>query len=135
MNTGKANVRMTEWDKDKTCRLGTRYQFWLKLSERPDPDWQHCFREVCDQMAMRGPFWADLMVPYIERDQCYARVLGDPREFESVLYPRLKEAVQRANKMFDVQKEEEMRRSQQLAAKRAEDGRVIAQLKTTFKMD
>jgi hypothetical protein len=36
MNVGKANVRMTEWDKEKTCRLGSRYQFWLKLSERPD---------------------------------------------------------------------------------------------------
>ena len=35
MSTGKANMRMTEWDKNKTCRLGTRYQFWLKLSERP----------------------------------------------------------------------------------------------------
>ncbi|MGA9450562.1 MAG: hypothetical protein WBW41_04360 [Verrucomicrobiia bacterium] len=135
MNAGKANVRMTEWDKDKTCRLGTRYQFWLKLSERPDPDWQHCFREICDRMATQQPFWADLMIPLTEREQSYARVLGDPREFEGVLYPRLREALRRANEMFDEQKEEERRKGLQLAAKRAEDGRIIAELKTKFQVD
>jgi len=135
MNGGKANVRMTEWDKDKTCRLGTRYQFWLKLSERPDPDWQHCFREICDRMATQQPFWADLMVPFIERDPSYARVLGDPREFEGVLYPRLKEAIRRANEMFDEEKEGERRRALQIGAKRAEDERIIAELKTKFRME
>jgi len=135
MNGGKANVRMTEWDKDKTCRLGTRYQFWLKLSERPDPDWQHCFREICDRMDSQQAFRADLMVPLIERDQSYARVLGDPREFEGLLYPRLKEAVRRANEMFDEEKEAERRRGLQMGARRAEDERIIAELKTRFRMD
>ena len=135
MNAGKANVRMTEWDKDKTCRLGTRYQFWLKLSARPAPDWQHCFRETCYQMDKQQPFRADLMIPLMERDPCYARVLGDPREFESLLYPQLKEAISRANEMFDEQKEEERRKSMQIAAKRAEDGRVIAELKTKFRLE
>jgi hypothetical protein len=135
MNGGKANVRITEWDKDKTCRLGWRYQFWLKLSERPEPDWQHCFRQVCDLMATQQQLWADLMVPFIEGDPSYARVLGDPREFEGVLYPRLKEAVRRANEMFDAEKEGERRRSLQQSAKRAEDERVIAELKTRFRLD
>ena len=61
-------------------------------------------------MATQRPFWADLMVPFIERDPSYARVLGDPREFEGVLYPRLKEAIRRANEMFDEEKEAERRR-------------------------
>ena len=134
MNGGKANVRMTEWDKDKTCRLGTRYQFWLKLSKRPDADWQHCFREVCDRMDDQQSFRADLMVPFIESDPSYARVLGDPREFEGLLYPRLKEAIRRANEMFDEEKEWERRRGLQLAARRAEDERIIAELKTKFRV-
>jgi hypothetical protein len=134
MNAGKVNIRLTEWDKDKTCRLGTGYQFWLKLSERPDPDWQYCFRETCDQTNTQQPFRADLMIPFIERDQSYARVLGDPREFERLLYPRLKEVVGRANEMFD-QKGEEKRRGLQMTAKRAEDERIIAELKKRFRMD
>ena len=135
MSAGKANVRMTEWDKDKTCRLGTRYQFWLKLSERPDLDWQHCFRETCDRMDSQQAFRADLMIPLSERDQSYARVLGDPREFEGVLYPRLKEAIRRANELFDDQREEDRRRGLQMTNKRAEDERVIAELKTRFRVD
>jgi hypothetical protein len=135
MNAGKANVRLTEWDKDKTCRLGTRYQFWLKLSERPEPDWQHCFRETCDRMDSQQAFRADLMIPLMERDQSYARVLGDPREFESLLYPRLREALRRANEMFDDQREEERRRGLHTTAKRAEDERIIADLKTRFRLD
>jgi len=71
----------------------------------------------------------------MERDQCYARVLGDPREFEGLLYPQLREAISRANEMFDEQKEEERRKGLQVAAKRAEDGRIIAELKTKFRMD
>jgi hypothetical protein len=135
MNAGKANIRLTEWDKDKTCRLGTGYQFWLKLSERPDTDWQHCFQEICDWMDSQQPFRADVMVPYVESDPSYARVLGDPREFEKLLYPRLKEAVRRANELFDEKKAEEQRRGLQLAARRAEDERIIAELKTRFKAD
>jgi hypothetical protein len=135
MNTGKINVRLTEWDKDKTCRMGTGYQFWLKLSERPDPDWRHCFQETCYQMDKQRPFRADLMIPLVERDQSYARVLGDPREFESLLYPRLREAVGRANEMFDQKKGEEKRRGLQMTAKRAEDERIIVELKTRFRVD
>ena len=134
MNAGKANLRLTEWDTDKTCRLGTGYQFWLKLSERPDLDWQHCFRETCEQMEMQQPFRADLMIPFIERDQSYARVLGDPCDFESLLYPRLKEAVRQANELFD-QKEEEKHMSLQMTAKQAEDERIIAELKKRFRVD
>ena len=135
MNARRANVRLTEWDTDKTCRLGTGYQFWLKLSERPDLDWQHCFRETCEQMDMQQPFRADLMIPVIERDQSYARVLGDPREFENRLYPRLKEAVRRANERFDDHKEEERNKGSQMTDKRAEDERIIAELKARFRMD
>ena len=134
MNAGKANIRLTEWDKDKTCRFGTGYQFWLKLSERPDLDWQQCFRETCDQMNTQQPVRADLMIPFIERDQSYARVLGDPREFESLLYPRLKETLRQTNEMFD-RKGEEKRRVLQMTAKRAEDERVIAELKKRFRID
>ena len=134
MNDKKANVRLTEWDKDKTCRFGIRYQFWLKLSERPDLDWQQCFRETCDRMNTQQAFRADLMIPFIERDQSYARVLGDPCDFESLLYPRLKEAVRQANELFD-QKEEEKHMSLQMTAKQAEDERIIAELKKRFRVD
>ena len=75
------------------------------------------------------------MIPLIEREQSYARVLGDPREFEGLLYPRLREAVRRANEMFDEHKEEEKRRGLQVTAKRAEDERIIAELKTRFRVD
>jgi hypothetical protein len=135
MNAGKASLRLTEWDKDKTCRLGTGYQFWLKLSERPDADWQHCFREICDRMDAQQPFRADLMIPYVESDPCYARVLGNPREFESRLFPRLKEAVRLTNELFDEHKEEEKHRGLQTTTKRAEDEQILAELKMRFRMD
>jgi len=62
-------------------------------------------------------------------------VLGDPREFESRLYPRLREAVRRANEMFDDHKEEERNKGSQMTDKRAEDERIIAELKARFRMD
>jgi hypothetical protein len=86
-------------------------------------------------MDTQQPFRADLMIPLVEREQSYARVLGDPREFEGLLYPRLREAVRRANEMFDDQQEEERHRGLHMTAKRAEDERVIAELKTRFRVD
>ena len=135
MTDGKANVRLIEWDTDKTRLLGSRYQFWLKLSERPDGNWQQCFQEVCDQMDAQQTFRADVMMPYVESDPAYVRVLCDPRDFEKLLYPRLKEAVRRANELFNKKKAEEQRRDSEKAAKRADDERVIAELKTRFRMD
>jgi hypothetical protein len=86
-------------------------------------------------MEAQQSFRADLMVPLIERDQSYVWVLGDPRQFEGLLYPRLKEAVKRANEMFDDEKELERRKGLQKNAKRMEDERVLAELKKRFKMD
>lgn len=134
MNNEKASFRLTEWDKEKTGRMGTGYRFWLKLSRRPDTDWQHFFRAACEELAGKHPFKADLAVPFIEGGPCYARVVGDPREFEDVLFPQLKQAVERANELFNEQQEQAELKDSQKAVKRTEDEQVIEDLKKRFKV-
>jgi hypothetical protein len=130
MNSPKAAIRLTEWDREKDVLTPVGYEFRFNLSESPDPIWQECFDET-SRRASAHLMNVSLRVPG-EKGRAQAVVFGKPTELEDRLYPMLKNIVDETNRLFDERCEAQRVQHQKQEAARLSDEKALSDLKKRF---
>lgn len=123
-------IQPVEWVKEKTSRTAEGYQFYLTISDVPDPMWIDVFEQ--ESKALRINAYIHIPLDF-EHDKFYAVVTGNPSSFETYLYPKLKEAMQLANDRYNQEVEEHSQRRNQRQTNQAQEDRALAELKNKFK--